>query len=212
MLSLVMMAALEIVQINGQVHHCEPGTSQTLAMIDSQIDRNRAQRRRGHTRQGQGRILRENNQLLREVKNRVQHVQCMDDRTYRDNLRADRQERRRAERLAQERAQHRQHQSRLRRQARLQDFTNMLKQESFDSHKLRLIKNALPQNCLYTTDVEMILRTFDFDSYRQRALKLMANQIIDKENRFVLRDEFSFASYGNRAMETVADARRGQCA
>jgi hypothetical protein len=83
-------------------------------------------------------------------------------------------------------------------------FIQTMKNESFDSNKLKLAINYAQQNKLYAEQIKQIAQQFSFDSYRLDFSKAAFANCLDKGNYFLLKDVFSFSSNYNSLMDYIA--------
>lgn len=66
--------------------------------------------------------------------------------------------------------------------------------ESFESNKLKIVKQALLHNNLTTNQVIIIVNQFSFDSNRLKVAKMAYRNTVDKENYFLVNNSFTFSS------------------
>ena len=69
-----------------------------------------------------------------------------------------------------------------------------LDNESFESNKLKIVKQALLHNNLTTNQVITIVNQFTFDSNRLKVAKMAYRNTVDKENYFLVNNSFTFSS------------------
>jgi hypothetical protein len=67
-------------------------------------------------------------------------------------------------------------------------------QRSFDSGKLQIAKQAIDVNALSTRQVAELMRLLTFDSYKLDLAKYAYHRVIDKNNYWMVNDEFTFDS------------------
>jgi len=69
-----------------------------------------------------------------------------------------------------------------------------VKEAPFSSEKLTLIEDAASKNYFKSEQVLQLLKTFNFDSYRLKAAKVLYPRVVDPENFFIVYDAFTFSS------------------
>lgn len=74
------------------------------------------------------------------------------------------------------------------------EFLNQLKKESFDSSKLEKAKTYSSKTLLTAAEITEICKLFSFDSNRLDWAKYAYTNCSDKQNYFLLKPTFSFAS------------------
>jgi hypothetical protein len=67
-------------------------------------------------------------------------------------------------------------------------------QRSFDSSKLQIAKQAIDVNAMSTHQVAELMRLLTFDSYKLDLAKYAYHKVIDKNNYWMVNDEFTFDS------------------
>lgn len=82
-------------------------------------------------------------------------------------------------------------------------FLVLLKDEPFDSNKLKVAQTYVSKTNLYSNQIKQICLEFSFDSYRLDFAKSAYATCIDKANYVLLKDAFSFTSNYNSLMEYV---------
>lgn len=80
-------------------------------------------------------------------------------------------------------------------------FLNSLRNESFDSNRLKDASNYASKTNLSAQQIAEIAGTFTFDSYRLDFAKNAYNTCYDKNNYFLLKNTFTFTSYYNDLIE-----------
>lgn len=83
-------------------------------------------------------------------------------------------------------------------------FLQTVKNEAFDSSKLKLAINYARQNNLYAEQIKQIATLFSFDSYRLDFAKAAYANCIDKGNYFLIKDVFSFSSNYNSLLDYIS--------
>lgn len=73
-------------------------------------------------------------------------------------------------------------------------FLSIFRKESMDNNKLRLANDYVRKTALSANQIKEIARDFSFDSNRLEFAKNAYNTCYDKQNYFLLRESFSFAS------------------
>lgn len=71
---------------------------------------------------------------------------------------------------------------------------NSLSNESFDSNKLDMVEMALNYNNLNTGQVVTLMKQFSFESYKLKLAKMAYEKTVDKQNYFLVNNEFTFSS------------------
>lgn len=71
---------------------------------------------------------------------------------------------------------------------------NTIAQRSFDSSKLQIAKQAIDVNDLSSRQVAELMRLFTFDSYKLDLAKYAYHKVVDKNNYWIVNDEFTFES------------------
>lgn len=66
--------------------------------------------------------------------------------------------------------------------------------QPFESAKLTILKQAVPQHYFSTQQVTDIMQCFTFESYRLEVAKLMYPQVLDQQNYYLVNNAFSFSS------------------
>jgi Domain of unknown function (DUF4476) len=78
------------------------------------------------------------------------------------------------------------------------DDFNMLKytieNRNFDSSRLQIAKQAIDVNELTTAQVKELMRLLTFDSYKLDLAKYAYHKVVDKNNYWMVNDEFTFES------------------
>ncbi len=82
-------------------------------------------------------------------------------------------------------------------------FLTSLKNESFDSYRLKDSKRYAAKTQLSAQQISEIAATFTFDSYRLDFAKAAYANCYDKANYFLLKNTFTFTSYYNDLIESV---------
>jgi hypothetical protein len=75
-----------------------------------------------------------------------------------------------------------------------QDFMLALKDESFDSGKTSFAKSYVKKTSLSASQIGQIVKEFSFDSGKLEFAKFAFDYCFDKQNYFVLKENFSFSS------------------
>lgn len=91
------------------------------------------------------------------------------------------------------------------------DFDRFLKSisdEDFSNRKERLLQNAVRHNRFTCQQVALILRTNDFDSNRNKQLRIVAPAIVDPQNSHLILNAYEFSSGRNDAQRILEDAHR----
>jgi Domain of unknown function (DUF4476) len=90
-------------------------------------------------------------------------------------------------------------------QAMEQNSFNNLKQlvskEAFDKNKLSAINLAADYNYFSTNQVKDLLQFFSFDSGKLDVAKLLLTKVVDRQNYFLLTDQFIFSNTKNEFKE-----------
>lgn len=76
-------------------------------------------------------------------------------------------------------------------------FVQILKDESFDSNRLKTAKDYVSKTPMTAQQIAQIAATFTFDSYRLEWAKTAYTNCLDKGNYFLLKSSFTFTSYYN---------------
>lgn len=82
-------------------------------------------------------------------------------------------------------------------------FLNSMKNENIDSNKLRMARNYVSANPLTAEQISSISREFSFDSNRLDFAKYAYTNCYDKNNYFLLKDTFTFASNYNSLLNHI---------
>lgn len=91
------------------------------------------------------------------------------------------------------------------------DFDRFLREisnEDFSNGKERLLNNAVRRNRFTCQQVALILRTNDFDSDRNKQLRIVAPYIVDPQNAHIILNAYEFATYRNDAQRILEDVTR----
>ncbi len=83
-------------------------------------------------------------------------------------------------------------------------FLAQLKDESFDSNRLKTAKSYLLQNKISAEQVKQIAELFSFDSYRLDWAKAAYSNCYDKGNYFLLKSVFSFDANYNSLVDYIS--------
>lgn len=84
-------------------------------------------------------------------------------------------------------------------------FITNLKNEGFDSNRLKSAKAYANANMLSAAQVNEIAKTFTFDSNRLTWAKYAYNKCYDKQNYFLLEDSFTFSSNYNDLLNYISN-------
>jgi hypothetical protein len=82
-------------------------------------------------------------------------------------------------------------------------FLAALRNESFDSYRLKDAKRYVSKTMLSAQQISEIASTFSFDSYRLDFAKAAYNSCYDKTNYFLLKNTFTFTSYYNDLIDSI---------
>lgn len=82
-------------------------------------------------------------------------------------------------------------------------FLETVRNESFDSNRLKIAKTYANQTALTAEQIKQIATTFSFDSNRLEWAKTAYNSCVDKGNYFLLKNTFSFSSNYTDLMDYI---------
>lgn len=80
-------------------------------------------------------------------------------------------------------------------QRQFNDLIITVKQESFDSRKLKVMNMAIRQNNLSSRQVLQLMKLLTFDSYKLKLAKKAYAKTVDKQNYFIVRNGLTFSSH-----------------
>lgn len=84
-------------------------------------------------------------------------------------------------------------------------FINTLKNENFDSERLKSAKNYAAANMLSASQINAIAETFTFDSNRLSWAKAAYHRCYDRQNYFLLKNSFDFNSNYEELLDYTAN-------
>ncbi|MCO5259696.1 MAG: DUF4476 domain-containing protein [Crocinitomicaceae bacterium] len=82
-------------------------------------------------------------------------------------------------------------------------FINSMRNESFDSNKVKMAKSYASKSSLTASQVAQVCKEFSFDSYRLEFAKSAYATCYDKNNYFLLKDAFQFSSNYNSLLDYI---------
>jgi hypothetical protein len=80
---------------------------------------------------------------------------------------------------------------------------HQLKQESFDSNKIDIVKTATNNNAVTAEQAKAIVMLLCFESNKLTIAKLLYNSTADKQNFFVVNDAFTFSTTKRELTEYI---------
>ncbi len=86
------------------------------------------------------------------------------------------------------------------------DFEKLItaiNKELFTQNKLAILEIAAKENYFETSQVSLILKQFFTDSNKISALNILLHKILDKQNLYLLLDEFTFSSSKEEVKELL---------
>lgn len=83
-------------------------------------------------------------------------------------------------------------------------FKETVKNQSFDSNKVGIIKNSAKTANFSSAQVRELLGLMSFDSYKLDVAKYCYDYVVDKPNYFKTYDQFSFDSYVKELSDYIA--------
>lgn len=78
--------------------------------------------------------------------------------------------------------------------ASFRNLVRIVNNTSFDATKLIIVKQALRDNFFTTEQVAILMDQFSFDSHKLAMAKVAYEKTVDKENYFMLNEQFAFNS------------------
>lgn len=84
-------------------------------------------------------------------------------------------------------------------------FIQTLRNQSFDSTRLKIAKQVISQNYLSTKQVSELMRLFSFESNRLDIAKFAYTHTVDKQNYYQLSNSFDFNSSINQLMNFISN-------
>ncbi|HCM29536.1 MAG TPA: DUF4476 domain-containing protein [Bacteroidales bacterium] len=80
---------------------------------------------------------------------------------------------------------------------------SVLQNQSFDSNKLIIAKDAILKNGINASQLRILLSYFSFDSNRLELAKYAYPYVVDPQNAFMITDAFTFSSSAREFMEFI---------
>ena len=87
-----------------------------------------------------------------------------------------------------------------------QGFNRLMKataNETFDDGKSSVVRQALRYNNLNTDQVIQLVKLFTFDSGKLELAKMAFNKVVDKENYYLVNNEFTFSRSKNKLNDYI---------
>lgn len=81
---------------------------------------------------------------------------------------------------------------------------NTINNTAFESTKLSVLQQASPYYYFNTFQVQELLRLFSFESTKLNVAKMLFDRTIDKQNYFLVNQEFAYGSSVNELYEYIA--------
>lgn len=81
---------------------------------------------------------------------------------------------------------------------------NAIKNQSFDTERLKIAKNAVMQNRLNSSEIAEITKLFSFESSRLDFAKYAYDYVIDPKNYVIVQDAFMFSSSTSELQDYIA--------
>ncbi len=88
-------------------------------------------------------------------------------------------------------------------EVRFENLMHSLERISFDTGKLSIASEAVKRNNLSSSQVTDVMSLFSFDKSRLKFAMSAYGTTIDKENYFMVNEEFTFASNANRLSDYI---------
>lgn len=85
---------------------------------------------------------------------------------------------------------------------------SLLKEESFDKNRVKMIRIACIGNYFTSSQCAGILSLFSFESNKLEALEYLAPRVIDKQRCEVILEEFTFLSNREKAEKLLMGCKR----
>ena len=82
-------------------------------------------------------------------------------------------------------------------------FLSTLENESFSDDKLLFLRQVSTKNFFTCEQLGKIIDKFTFSDDKLEAVKILKSRLVDPENAFTLKDNFTFDSDKNRFMEII---------
>ena len=80
-------------------------------------------------------------------------------------------------------------------------FHNAVKQAPFDKDKLKIVSAAGDYAIFNTEQARQTIKLFAFDNGKLDCIKIMADKVYDKQNLYLLTEEFSFSGTKNQYLD-----------
>ena len=101
-----------------------------------------------------------------------------------------------------------QHRSPIMNERDFQFLYKTIKRKSFEKDQLELLSVGVLDNYFNSRQCAKILSLFSFDKEKMKALDLMAEHIVDRENVHLILDSFRFDSGRQKAAKTLGVHRK----
>jgi hypothetical protein len=85
----------------------------------------------------------------------------------------------------------------------ISNITNSINGKSFASDKLKTAETFLKNTCVTTEQVKGLVKLFSFEGDKLSFAKTAFGRCVDKENYFMVADEFTFSSSSEELMEFI---------
>ncbi|WP_316790749.1 DUF4476 domain-containing protein [Pedobacter frigoris] len=88
--------------------------------------------------------------------------------------------------------------------ASFNDLLAVVKRESFDADKAKMIRTSISGNRITTNQLAALVKTMDFDGKKLEVAKLGYDSVVDKQNFFKIYPLFDFSTNKNQLMDYVS--------
>jgi hypothetical protein len=85
----------------------------------------------------------------------------------------------------------------------ISNITNSINGKSFASDKLKTAETFLKNTCVTTEQVKGLVKLFSFEGDKLSFAKTAFGRCVDKENYYMVADEFTFSSSSEELMEFI---------
>jgi hypothetical protein len=85
----------------------------------------------------------------------------------------------------------------------ISNITNSINGKSFASDKLKTAETFLKNTCVTTEQVKVLVKLFNFEGDKLSFAKTAFGRCVDKENYYMVADEFTFSSSSEELMEFI---------
>ena len=82
-------------------------------------------------------------------------------------------------------------------------FYNAVRRESFDSGKFKIISSVADYTLFNTEQIGQVMKLFSSDKDKLECAKTMSTKVYDKQNLYLLADQFSFSSTKNEFFDFI---------